>query len=220
MGGSLPYSLPTNPEHQTYDHPGNLHTQHMQLPTTPRRRHRDFAFGTPSSGAAAPPTSSPVGSDYSDSLPSSPVKYSDRSRHMSRSQVRDYSIERPRSAMRSVSRPRSRRYVERRVSFSSPEATHIEDSPVEESYSESRSDQEEDDAVSNRPRQGRGLTPARSLSNKQLEEIRYHTPVPVTRYSKKTTKEDSEQNRPDSEENERNLGLSHAKLPREKRGRR
>ncbi|KAL5525766.1 hypothetical protein ACEPAG_7103 [Sanghuangporus baumii] len=87
-----------------------------------------MTFDTPQSVATEPPSSSPLGSDYSDSMPSSPTKRSIRERGRSQMQSSSPTKKRPKSAIReSRTRSRSRSRSSLRVSFSSPEATQIED---------------------------------------------------------------------------------------------
>ncbi|KAI5122790.1 hypothetical protein M0805_000134 [Coniferiporia weirii] len=129
MGGTFPFpplppqgsSLPLAPSSAQM----SGHSHRAWPPYTPRHRIPREDVQTPQSAASAPPTSSPVGSDYSDSLPSSPIKqHAELTRGRSRSVSRTNTV-RLKSAIRGLSRSKSR--LRRRVSFSSPEAFLIED---------------------------------------------------------------------------------------------
>ena len=100
-----------------------------QAPVTPHtsRYYHHGHTQTPQSGAPAPPTSSPLGSEYSDLPSSSPLKYDAQERGRSRSLSQHDSPRRPKSALRNRSRSSKGRSLPRRVSFSSPEAIHIND---------------------------------------------------------------------------------------------
>ena len=131
MGGTLPF--PTSPIHATPVHhqPHFSQNGHHQPwpPYTPRHQNQHIPFETPQSVATGPPSSPPLGSDYSDSVPSSPTKRPTRERGRSHVQSSSPTRNRPKSAIRgSTTHPRSRSRGSRRVSFSSPEATQIDDS--------------------------------------------------------------------------------------------
>ncbi|THH11152.1 hypothetical protein EW145_g828 [Phellinidium pouzarii] len=164
MGGAFPFKpsslhgAHTPHPFPTVQSPGNPH--YPWPPYTPRHCNDYPDVLTPQSAASAPPTSSPVGSNYSDSLPSSPIKqHTELNRSRSRSISRGRSGVRPRSAIRGSSAPsRSRSLVQRRVSFSSPEAIHIEDvirddNPLQTSSAEDSDDDTGD--ADGRPNQSR-----------------------------------------------------------------
>lgn len=146
MGGAMPFSpsngLPNNLDVRSTvaSHHSNGNAHAPWPPYTPHHQRFYTTSETPQSAASAPPTSSPLGSDYSEEASSSPTKYShEHERGRPVSVTRHSGGTRLKSAIRnSRSRSRSKARLRRRVSFSSPEAVHIEESLEEIVYSDER----------------------------------------------------------------------------------
>lgn len=176
MGGTIPFGPPPSqiPYPETKSSSATPHRTNIHPPWPPYTPHhqRLANYETPQSAASAPPTSSPPGSDYSDEG-SSPIKSSGYDRGRPHSISRQRASPRLRSAIRgSRSRSHSKIRLRRRVSFSSPEAVHIEDTVYEVVHNDSRqsSDYEESDTY-DEGRQLRSMPHLRS-------EIRAQTPGP------------------------------------------
>ena len=181
MGGALPFPSPPTPTMQDPSIPSGPYGRWPWPPFTPRHQHHPTAYETPRSVATEPPTSPFVGSDYSDSVPSSPTKRSvhDRGRPPTQSQTPKHV--RPKSAIRGSKTPsRSRPRTQRRVSFSSPEATQIEDHAYEvvnEDVIELNSSEAEDSDFERR-RIRREAHASRSLQLHSRKHERAQTPGP------------------------------------------